>query len=126
MAEPNRKTHGLRCARGSAGQAQLELLAALPALIAAGLILLQLMSVGYSQSLADGSAEAGAIALTAGASAQDAARGALPGWAASRVEVTVADGRVAVELQPPELLPGLGERFEVSSSAWARPPEGSV
>lgn len=112
--------------RGSAGQAQLELLAALPALIAAGLVVLQLMSVGYSQSLADGSAEAGAIALTAGASAQAAARGALPGWAASRVEITVDGGRVAVELRPPELLPGLGERLAVSSAAWVRRPEGSA
>lgn len=112
--------------RRSAGQAQLELLACIPLLIAAGLIVLQLMSVGYSQSLADGSAEAGAIALTAGASAEEAARGALPGWAAGRVEVEVSGGRVAVQMRPPELLPGLGERFEVSSTAWVRPPLGNT
>lgn len=110
--------------RHERGQAQLELVAAIPLLILAALVCLQLMSVGYAQSLADGSAEAGAIALTSGTAPGAAARAALPGWAHSRVEVEVRGGRVAVELRPPALLPGLGRRLDVSSTAWSRPAAG--
>ena len=106
------------------GQAQLELIAAVPFVIGLGAILLQLMSVGYAQSLADGSAEAGAIALAAGAPAERAARAALPGWAGKRVDVEVRGGRVRVELRPPSLLPGLGGRLAVSfpRASWRRGP----
>ena len=104
-----------------AGQAQLELVASLPLLVAAALVLLQLMTVGYAQSLADGSAEAAALALAAGRPAEPAARSAVPGWVASRVEAEIDGGRVRVRLQPRSLLPGLGSRLSVGSEAWARP-----
>jgi hypothetical protein len=109
-----------------AGQAQLELVASLPILIAAALVVLQLMSVGYAQSLADGSAEAGALALAAGRPAESAARSAVPGWAASRVEAEINGGRVRVRLRPRSLLPGLGSRLSVDSEAWARPAPGAA
>ena len=47
------------------GQASVELLAGIPALLLAGLLALQLLAVGYSVTLADGAAEAGALALAA-------------------------------------------------------------
>ncbi len=108
----------------SAGQAQLELIAGLPALLVAALIALQLLAVGYAQSLADGAAEAGAIAAADGRDELEAARSGLPGWADSRVEVGSEDGEVSVELDPPALLPGLGGHLGVSSTAYARPAGG--
>lgn len=103
------------------GQAQLELIAGIPLLLLAALIALQLLAVGYSQSLADGAAEAGAIAAADGRDELDAARAGLPGWADGRVEVDEDGGEVTVELDPPALLPGLSGRLGVSSRAFARP-----
>jgi hypothetical protein len=107
------------------GQASVELIAALPALALAAALALQLMLVGYSLTIADGAAEAGALAGTAGRDAGKAAREALPGWARDRSEVSAADGRVRVELRPPALLSALSEALAVSSEAWSRPPNGS-
>jgi len=107
------------------GQAQLELIAGLPLLLLAALIALQLLAVGYSQSLADGAAEAGAIAAADGRDELEAARAGLPGWAEGRVEVDEDGGEVTVELDSPALLPGLSGRLDVSSRAFARPSGGS-
>lgn len=103
------------------GQATVELVAALPALFLAGLIGLQLLCVGYSVTLADGAAEAGALALAAGRPAKQAARGALPGWADERLEVAVEGRRVIVRLRPPSPLAAVAARLAVTSSAVARP-----
>jgi hypothetical protein len=107
---------------GDRGQAAVELLAALPALLLCGLIGFQMLAVGWALTLADGAAEAGALARAAGTDSEEAAREALPGWARDRVDVRVRGGRVEVELRPPSPLPGLSERLEVSSGAWAREP----
>ncbi len=111
--------------RRQAGQAQLELVAGIPLLLLAATIALQLLAVGYSQSLADGAAEAGAIAAADGRDPEAAARAGLPGWARGRVEVEAADGGVAVSLSPPALLPGLAGHLGVGSSAYARPAPGA-
>jgi len=103
-----------------AGQSTVELVAALPALLLAGLLALQLFAVGYALTLADGAAEAGALALASGQPARIAAREALPAWAEDEVEVTVRGGRVSVRLRPPSPLPALADRIAVSSSAAAR------
>jgi len=102
------------------GQATVELVAALPALLLAGLVALQLLAAGYAMTLADGAAEAGALALASGGSATDAAREALPGWAEDDVSVSVDDGKVSVRLRPPSPIPALSERLTISSSASAR------
>lgn len=106
------------------GQASVELLAGLPALLLAALIGLQLLLAGYSLSLADGAAEAGAAATAAGLDAERAARGALPAWARKRASVEVRGGRVRVRLRPPAPLAAVAERLAVTSSAWARPAPG--
>lgn len=98
----------------------MELVAALPVLLLAGCVALQLLAAGYAITLADGAAEAGALALASGGSAADAARGALPGWAADDVSVTVDAGTVSVRLRPPSPIPALAERLTVDSSAHAR------
>ncbi len=106
------------------GQASVELISAVPALLVAGAIALQLLAVGYTATLADGAAESGAAALAAGRAARPAVREALPGWADGRVAVEIRSGRVGVELRPPAPLRALSERLVVSSSAWVRRPRG--
>jgi len=103
------------------GQASVELVAALPALLLAALVALQLLVAGYAATLADGAAEAGALALASGAPVAQAARQALPGWAEDDVTVSVRGGTVSVRLLPPSPLPPLAERLAVVSSASARP-----
>lgn len=102
------------------GQATVELVAALPALLLAALAALQLLAAGYATTLADGAAEAGALALASGGSAAEAARGALPDWAKDDVSVTVEGGTVSVRLRPPSPIPAVGKRLTISSSASAR------
>lgn len=105
----------------SSGQASVELVAGLPALLLAALIALQLLVTGYSLTLADGAAEAGALALASGRPAVPAVRDALPGWAEGDVGIAVNGGEVTVRLRPPSPLPTLADRLAVTSSASARP-----
>jgi hypothetical protein len=104
------------------GQASIELIGALPAIALAALVAAQLLLVGYSLTIADGAAEAGALAGAAGRDARGAAHDALPGWARDRAEVSGEDGRVRVELRPPAPLPVIADALTVSSEAWSRPP----
>jgi hypothetical protein len=110
--------------RPRAGQASIELLAALPALALAAALALQLLLVGYSMTIADGAAEAGAIAGTAGRDAKRAAVHALPGWARGRAHVSAEGGRVRVELRPPAPLAAVAKALTVSSDAWSRSAVG--
>lgn len=103
------------------GQAAVELVAALPALLLAAAVALQLLVAGYAATLVDGAAEAGALALAAGGSAPAAARAALPGWARDDIAVSVTGGTVSVRLRPPSPLPALADRLAVTSTASARP-----
>jgi len=115
---------GARADRGRSrerGQASVELVAALPALLLAALVALQLLAAGYAMTLADGAAEAGALALASGRSAAEAARAALPGWAKDDVAVAVQGSKVAVRLRPPSPLRTVGEALAVTSTAAARP-----
>jgi len=103
------------------GQASVELIAGLPALLLAALLSLQLLAAGYALTLADGAAEAGALALASGGGAKSAARDALPGWAEDDVHVSVQGGRVTVRLRPPSPFRGIADRLAVTTSAAARP-----
>ena len=100
----------------------MELIAALPALALAAALALQLLLVGYSLTIADGAAEAGAVAGAAGRDAKSAARDALPGWARGRSQVSADGGRVRVEVRPPTPLAALSDALAVSSEAWSRTP----
>ena len=104
------------------GQASVELLAGVPALLLAAFVGLQLLVVGYSLTLADGAAESGALAVAAGEPARPAVRAALPGWADGRVAIEKRDGRVSVEVRPPSPLRALSERLAVASPVWVRQP----
>src|ERR1044072_3491299 len=108
-----------------AGQSTGELGAALPALALAGLIALHLLVTGYALILADGAAEAGALALAAGEPARKAARAALPGWAEEEMGIAGRGGQVTVRIHPPSPLPAIADRLIVSSTAFARPAGGA-
>ena len=99
------------------GQASVELLGALPVLIAVGLILLQLLAVGYAAVLAGSAAEAGALALAAGSDPESAVREALPGWTRARARVSLSGGSVRVDLRPPSPLAALARRLVVTARA---------
>ena len=108
--------------RAERGQASVELLGALPMLIAAALTVLQLLAVGYASVLAGSAAEAGALALAAGGDARAGVREALPGWSKGEARVHVQAGEVEVRLRPPSLLRAVSERLEVSADAAVEAP----
>jgi hypothetical protein len=99
------------------GQAAIEVLGALPVLLAVGLAVAQLLALGYAAVLAGSAAEAGALALAARADAEASVRNALPGWTRSGASVRVGSGRVTVRLRPPSLMSALSRRLEVASTA---------
>jgi hypothetical protein len=96
-----------------------------PALVLAGTVAFQLLAVGYASSLAGDAAEAGAMAIAAGRAPAPAVREALPGWAQDRVHLDRSDGALTVRLRPPSPFAAIGDRLEVSSSAWVRSPRES-
>ena len=102
------------------GQATVEAVAAVPLLLLAGAIALQLFATGYALALADGAAEAGALALAGGRPAKQATLDSLPGWAKDRATVAVEGGGVKVRLRPPALVPGLADQLAVDSAAYVR------
>ena len=111
-------TPGERAPRpGERGQAAVELLAVLPAVLLVALAVTQVMAVGYASVLAANAAEAGALALAGGGDARAAARAALPGWSRARGQVAVKSGEVTVQLRPPSLVPALGRRLQVFAVA---------
>ena len=99
------------------GQASVELLAALPLLIALGLAAMQLLAVGYAKVQAGSAAEAAALALVAGGDPEAAAKESLPGWARARADIETSEDEVEISLQPPSLLHTLRERLEVRATA---------
>lgn len=102
------------------GQASVEAVAGMAALMLAALLCFQMLAAGYSATLADGAAAAGAVALVRGESVDSAVREALPGWARSRYSVSHLGDRVEVRLRPPALLSSLSEKITLTGSASAR------
>jgi hypothetical protein len=98
-----------------------ELIAAIPLLALAGSVALQLLLAGYALTLADGAAEAGALALAAGRPAKGAAEASLPAWADGDSEISVRGGEVTVRLTPPSLFSAVADRLAVTSTSYARP-----
>jgi hypothetical protein len=107
---------------GLSGQATVETVALVPAIVAVGLAALQLLAVGYASVLAGNAAEAGALALAAGADVRAAAKQALPGWGQARARIDVDGGRIEVRLRPPSPLQALAERLEVTGEATVEAP----
>jgi hypothetical protein len=99
------------------GQASVELLGALPALLLVGLVAFQVLAIGYAKVLAGDAAEAGALATAGGANATAAARAAVPGWSRVGMRVRVAAGTVRVTMNAPSPLIALRRRLTVAASA---------
>ena len=108
--------------RGQAGQASVELLGGLPALLVAGLVAFQLLAVGYASVLAGSAAEAGALAMAAGSDPEAGVRESLPGWSRASARVTASHGRVRVNLRPPSPLKLLSRELEVTAEAAVNAP----
>jgi hypothetical protein len=103
--------------RGQGGQATVELLAALPAVLLLGLVAMQLLCVGYAAVLAGSAAEAGALALAGGGDPERAVRLGLPGWSRARARMTVSGDEVRVRLRPPSPLRSVAGALEVERRA---------
>lgn len=99
------------------GQATVEVLGAVPGLIALGLVVMQLLAVGYSAVLAGTAAEGGALALAGGRDPRAGVRESLPGWSRARASVSVAGGTVTVRLRPPSPLRLVARRLAVTARA---------
>jgi hypothetical protein len=106
-----------RAPRAESGQASVELLGALPALLLAALVTFQLLAVGYAKVLAGDAAEAGALAVAGGGDAAAAARAALPGWSRAGMRVRVAHDAVRVTLRAPSPLRALRRRLRVAADS---------
>ncbi len=89
------------------GQATVELVALLPALVVLVLAAAQVVAAAHAWSLAGGAARAGARAAEVGAPFEAAARAVLPAGHAARARVVATgDGRrVRVALRVPRVLP---------------------
>lgn len=107
--------------RREAGQASVELVAALPIVAAVVLALLQLLAAGAAREGAGHAAQAGATALLRGEDPRDAARSSLPGWGRRGMTVVVRGRSVRVRVRPRTLLPGLAGPLTATSTAHAGP-----
>jgi hypothetical protein len=106
--------------RSSRGQASVELLGTLPVVLLLGLVLLQLLAVGYASVLAGNAAESAALAVAGGGEALAAARDAVPGWSRAGMAVRVRGGQVEVRMRPPSALSALARQLEVHAKAAVR------
>lgn len=106
---------------GQSGQATVEAVAGIGALMLAGLLCFQLLAAGYTATIADGAAAAGAVALIQGKPVEPAVREALPGWARNRVSVSRTGMVVKVRLRPPALFSSMSEALSVSAEAGGKP-----
>ncbi len=104
------------------GQASVELIGAIPALLVAGLVAAQLMAAGHALWSAGLAARAGARASVVGRDPGRAARRALPALLREGARVTEG-GEVSVRVGVPRLLPGLPE-LRVGSRYTLGPDDG--
>jgi hypothetical protein len=98
------------------------MLGALPFVLLLGLVLLQLLAVGYACVLAGNAAESAALAVASGGEAVKAARAAVPGWSQAGMRVQVRGGRVEVMMRPPSALDALARKLEVHAAAAVEAP----
>jgi hypothetical protein len=104
------------------GQAAVELVAGLPALLVLAAVVMQLLAVGYTAVLAGDAAEAGALAIARGGAPEPAVRSAIPRWASSGMQVRRGVGAVHVQVRPPRLLPWVGGLLRIHASAAVAAP----
>lgn len=106
---------------GDSGQASVELVGMLPLLVGLSFGIFQLLAAGAAHEVADGAAEAGAVALLQDRDARAAARRALPGWSRAHARIELHGRRVQVRVRPRGPVPALSRRLGVTASAHAGP-----
>lgn len=119
---PPARRRGRARAACESGQAALELVAGLPALLLVACVVMQLLAVGYTAVLAGDAAEAGALAIARGSAPEVAARAAVPGWGKRGMTVRRAVGAVHVQMRPPRLLPWVANALRIRASAAVAAP----
>ncbi len=112
-----------RSLRDEHGQATIAFVAVVPALVLIAGALLQLALAGHASLAAAAAARAAARADYVGANVERAARRALPPGLRDRVDVTLGDEAIAVEIEAPRALP-VGPPIPVSASTRLGPAEG--
>jgi hypothetical protein len=111
-----------RARKSELGQAAVEMVAMLPLLATVGLAIGHVLAAEASRELAGHAAQAAATAVGRGDDAAGAARAALPEWSHDRVDVRVDGRRVRVRLEPPAVVPALGDALATTARADAGPP----
>ena len=101
------------------GQSAVEVLSTVPLIAVAALLCMQALAAGVAVTSADHAAHAAVVALAGGdpATAQLAARRAIPGWARGRMRTRVSGDEVRVTLRPRAIFPGLQSLLETTSVA---------
>jgi Flp pilus assembly protein TadG len=108
--------------RDPRGQATVEMMGALPFVLLLGLVVLQLLAVGYASMIAGQAAESAALAVAGGGEAEKAARAAVPGWSRARMRIQVHGRRVQVSMEPPSAIDAVARRLEVHAVAEVKAP----
>lgn len=104
------------------GQASVEVLGTVPAVLLAALCLFQLLAAGYAIVMADNAVQAAAVAAANGDDPKAAAGRAVPGLPQKAVQVQRNGEQVEVTLRPPSPIKAVSKLLSVSSSATVRMP----
>ena len=112
--------------RSDEGQAAVELIGAAVLLALAGLVALQLLAAGHAAAIADGAAEAAALAVANDRDPARAAAAAAPGWPRRAVRTEQRGGAVRVTVEPRTPLGFLRGRLQVAAESWVRRPGGGA
>lgn len=105
---------------GQTGQASVELVALLPAVLVVALAAAQVLAAGAAREAAGQAAAAGAAAMLQDRDPREEARAAA-GVPARRLRIEIDGRRVDVRVTPRAVLPGLAERLSSRASADAGP-----
>jgi hypothetical protein len=108
---------GVRSLRHQRGQASVELVATVPAVLLVGLIAWQLALAGHAAWLCANAARVGARAELVGRDAEEAARSALPRSLERGLRVDADGGRVRVRLRIPLVVRSWRSPLTVGASA---------
>ena len=103
------------------GQATVEVVALLPALVAVALAILCVLAAGRAREHAEAAAQAGAMALVQDADPRAAARDVVPEDDRRGMRIAVRGRRVTVEIIPRLPVPGVRSRLAYTSTSDAGP-----
>jgi hypothetical protein len=111
------RTSGAQRTEPERGQASVELLGALPAVLLVVLAAWQLILAGQASWLAGNAARVGARAEAVGADPEGAARSALPSYLRRGLRVSRRDGAVTVRVRLPIVMREWGSPLRIGATA---------